>query len=79
MGFKYVGDRFVDRPNTFLLDSYTLLDGSVSWRPGPLRFTVSGRNLLDKRYFGNGDTSLAESVEVGAPRQLVFAMSFVHN
>lgn len=78
-GFKFVGDRYLDQENTLLLDAYTLVDASVRWTPGPLRITLSGRNLLDELYFGNGDTSLAESVEIGAPRQLVLGVSFVHD
>jgi iron complex outermembrane receptor protein len=78
-GFKHVGDRFLDQQNTYRLESYALLDGSVSWSRGPLRVTVSGHNMLDRRYFGNGDTSLAESVEPGAPRQLVLGLAFVHD
>ena len=52
---------------------------SVSWGRGPLRDTASAHNLLDKWYFNNGDTSLAESVELGAPRQLVFGVSFLQD
>jgi iron complex outermembrane receptor protein len=77
-GLKYVGDRYLDQQNTYLLDSYTLLDASVSWTGGPLRVTASARNLLDTGYFTNGDTSLAESLESGAPRQLIVGAAFVH-
>jgi hypothetical protein len=55
-----------------------LVDGSVSWSPGPLRFTVSGHNLLDERYFQGGDTSTAETVEVGTPRQMIVGVAFTH-
>ncbi len=78
-GLKYVGDRYLDQQNTLLLGAYTLLDGSASWTRAPLRVTASVRNLLDERYFGNGDTSLAESVEPGAPRQLIVGVAFVHD
>ena len=79
LGFKYVGDRFSDQNNTFLLDSYTLLDGSISWSSEPVRFTLSAHNLFDRRYFTTGDTSNAESVTPAAPRQLVFIVSYVYN
>lgn len=78
LGLKYVGDRFVDQNNTYLLDSFTLLDASVSWSSEPMRFTVSGHNLLNKSHFTTGDTSTAESVTPGAPRQLVFIVSYVY-
>jgi iron complex outermembrane receptor protein len=74
LGLKHVGDRYVDQSNTFLLDSYALVDASASWTPSWLdgvRVTLAGHNLLSKEYLQNGDTSLAESVEVGAPRQLI--------
>ncbi len=78
-GFKRVGDRFVDQLNVLLLDSYSLVDASVWWTGGPLRVTVAARNLLDEEYFTSGDSSLAESVEVGVPRQLTLAVAFVHD
>ena len=77
-GFKYVGDRFSDQNNRLLLDSYTLLDGSVSWSTEPLRFTLSGHNLTDKRHFTSGGSN-ADSVNPAAPRQLVFIVSYVYN
>jgi iron complex outermembrane receptor protein len=77
LGVKHVGDRYLDQLNTYRLDTYALVDGSVSWSPSALemlRVTLSGRNLLDKEYFQNGDTSLAESVEFGAPRQMIVSV-----
>jgi iron complex outermembrane recepter protein len=78
-GLKHVGDRYLDQENTYLLDAYTLVDASVSWAPGPLRFTLSARNLFDERFFQNGDTSTAETVEVGMPRQMVMSVIFTHD
>ncbi|HUF74787.1 MAG TPA: TonB-dependent receptor [Longimicrobiales bacterium] len=78
-GLKHVGDRYLDQENTYLLDPYTLVDASVSWAPGPLRFTLSARNLFDERFFQNGDTSTAETVEVGMPRQVVMSVMFTHD
>ena len=78
VGFKYVGDRFSDQRNLLLLDSYTLLDGSISWSAEPVRFTLSGHNLTDKRYFTSGGSN-ADSVNPAAPRQLVFIVSYVYN
>lgn len=77
LGLKHVGDRYLDQLNTYLLDTYALVDGSISWSPAALRMlrlTVSGHNLLGKEYLQNGDTSLAESVEVGAPRQMMVSV-----
>jgi outer membrane receptor protein involved in Fe transport len=75
-GFKHVGDRYLDQDNTYLLESYVLVDASVSWTPGSVRLTLSGRNLLDERFFQGGDTSTAETLDLGIPRQLVVSMAF---
>jgi len=76
--FKYVSDRFAESNNILLLDSYQLLDASVWWSPGPVRFTLTAHNLLDERYFPSGN-STAESVNVGWPRQLMLIASYVYN
>ena len=78
-GLKHVGDRFSDQNNALRLDPYRLLDASVSWMRAPMRFTLSGHNLLDEEYITTGDTSNAESVSPAAPRQLVLIVSFSHN
>jgi iron complex outermembrane receptor protein len=78
LGFKHVGDRFSDQNNVLLLDSYPLVDASVSWSSDPVRFTLSGHNVLDERYFTSGGSN-ADSVNPAAPRQLVFIVSYVYN
>ena len=78
LGLKYVGDRFSDQNNTLLLDAYPLVDASVSWSSEPVRFTLSGHNVLDERYFTSGSSN-ADSVNPAAPRQLVFIVSYVYN
>ena len=78
LGLKYVGDRFSDQNNTLLLDAYPLVDASVSWSSEPVRFTLSGHNVLDERYFISGGSN-ADSVNPAAPRQLVFIVSYVYN
>ena len=73
---KHVGDVMVDTGNTFELDPYTLLDAAVSWLVGPTRVTLSAHNLFNEEYYWNGDTSLAESADPGAPRQVLLTTSF---
>ena len=73
---KHVGDVMVDQGNTFELDPYTLLDAAVSWYVGPTRITLSAHNLFNEEYYWNGDTSLAESADPGAPRQVLLTTSF---
>lgn len=74
---KYVGNVQVDQGNTFRFDPYTLVDAAVSWRRGPMRFTLSGHNLLDQKYFWNGDIYNGESADPGRPRQILFTTSFL--
>lgn len=70
---QYMGDRFADRSNTFLLDSYTLFDGSIFYRNGPFSVTLSAHNLTDEIYFNNGSTS---SVSPAPPRQILLNTSY---
>jgi iron complex outermembrane receptor protein len=69
---KHVSDVQVDEDNTFELDPYTLVDASVSWRHGPLRLTLSARNLFNEEYYGQGSD---ETVDPGRPRQVLLTTS----
>jgi len=74
LGLKHVGDRYLDQLNSYLLGGYALVDASVTMEPTWLegvRVTLAGHNLIGKEYLQNGDTSLAESGDIGAPRQLL--------
>ena len=76
--FKYVGDRYSNASNTLLLDPYPLLDASMFWSPGPVRFTLSGHNVLDDRYFTSGGSG-GDTVNLGWPRQFMLVASYVYN
>ena len=76
--FKYVSDRFAEANNILLLDSYQLLDASVWWSPGPVRFTLTAHNLLDERYFTSGN-STGDNVNLGWPRQFMLIASYTYN
>ena len=69
---KHVSDVMADQNNTFKLDSYTLVDAAVSWRRGPLRFTLSAHNLFNEEYYFNGSD---ESADPGRPRQVLLTTS----
>ena len=45
---KHVGDTATDRENTFTLPAYSLFDVAATWRGGPLRVTLSARNLFNE-------------------------------
>ena len=61
---KHVSDVMTDENNTFKLDPYTVVDAAVSWRRGPLRFTLSAHNLFNEEYYFNGSD---ESADPGRP------------
>jgi iron complex outermembrane receptor protein len=65
---KRVSDTVGDDSNTFLIDGYTLVDAAATWRTGPLRLTLSARNLFDTEYYFDGNS---ESADPGPPRQVL--------
>ena len=67
---KYVGETYGDDDNTFLVDGYTLVDAAATWRRGPFRVTLSGRNLFDAEYYFDGNS---ESADPGPPRQVLLS------
>ena len=67
-----MGEVQADRANTFTIDPYTLVDAAVTWRRGPVRFTLSAHNLFDKQYYWNSD---GETADPGRPRQVLFKTS----
>ena len=71
---KHVSDTASDRENTFIVPAYTLFDVSGSWRRGPLRVTLSAKNLFDEEYYWSGGS---ETLDPGAPRQVLVTTSFL--
>jgi outer membrane receptor protein involved in Fe transport len=71
---KHVGETATDRENTFFLPGYTLFDVAASWRGGPLRITLSAKNLFDEEYYWSGGS---ETVDPGSPRQVLLTTSFL--
>ena len=66
---KHVGETAGDDTNEFFIDGYTLVDAAATWRHGPLRLTLSARNLFDAAYYFDGNS---ESADPGRPRQIRF-------
>ncbi len=73
---KHVGSTYLDQGDTFLLPPYVLVDASVFWHHGAATITLSAHNLFDDRYFTMGDIELAQSVDPGAPRQILLTTTF---
>jgi outer membrane receptor protein involved in Fe transport len=75
VNLKHVGGVFLDPTNTFSLEPYTVVDGSVSWNRNPVRLTLAAHNLFDRLYFNNGSNN-AQRADVAPPRQVVLSASF---
>ncbi|MEM9494909.1 MAG: TonB-dependent siderophore receptor [Pseudomonadota bacterium] len=79
-GMNYVGERFVDANNTFMLDGHTLFDATafyylpLGFDRSKVRLQVSVRNISDKRYFI--PNSNIRTLSVGAPRTVSFGVGF---
>jgi outer membrane receptor protein involved in Fe transport len=70
LDIKHVGETVGDDSNTFLIDGYTLVDVGATWRRGPLRVTLSARNLFSTDYYFDGNS---ESADPGPPRQVLLS------
>jgi iron complex outermembrane receptor protein len=67
---KHVGETYGDDANTYLIDAYSLVDAAATWRRGPLRITLSVRNLFDEEFYFDGSS---ESADPGPTRQLLLS------
>jgi outer membrane receptor for ferric coprogen and ferric-rhodotorulic acid len=67
---KYVGETVGDDENTYTIQDYALFDAAATWRRGPLRITLSGRNLFNTEYYFDGNS---ESADPGPPRQVLLS------
>ncbi|RUR84722.1 TonB-dependent siderophore receptor [Chlorogloeopsis fritschii PCC 9212] len=77
LGLFFVGDRFGDLDNSYVLPSYVRTDASVFYRRDNWRAALNIRNLFDKTYFiGSEGTRLG--VYYGEPLTLIgsFAIEF---
>lgn len=72
----YMGDRYVDQGNTYLLDSYALMDASIFFQKGPFSVTLSAHNVTDELYFDYGDIFNGEAAAPAAPRQFLLQTSY---
>lgn len=56
--------------NTFKIDSYALVDASLSWYWRSFRITLAAHNLLNDEYYG---TAGVNSADPGRPRQILLS------
>jgi outer membrane receptor protein involved in Fe transport len=67
---KHVSSTFGNDSNTAKIDGYALFDVAATWQRGPLRVTLSGRNLFSKDYYFDVGS---ESADPGPPRQVLLS------
>ena len=58
---KHVSSTFGDDSNTAKIDGYTLFDAAATWQRGPLRVTLSGRNLFNQEFYFDAGSSIGRS------------------
>ncbi|MEA5574047.1 TonB-dependent siderophore receptor [Calothrix sp. UHCC 0171] len=77
LGLFFVGDRFGDLDNSYVLPSYVRTDASVFYKRDNWRASVNIRNLFDKTYF-NGSEGGRLGVYYGQPLTVIgsFAVEF---
>jgi outer membrane receptor protein involved in Fe transport len=67
---KHVSSTFGNDRNTAKIDGYALFDVAATWQRGPLRVTLSGRNLFSEDYYFDVGS---ESADPGPPRQVLLS------
>ncbi|MBD2208313.1 TonB-dependent siderophore receptor [Nostoc linckia FACHB-104] len=77
LGLFFVGDRFGDLDNSYVLPSYVRTDASVFYKRDNWRAALNIRNLFDNTYFTGSDSSRL-GVYYGEPLTLIgsFAIEF---
>jgi TonB-dependent siderophore receptor len=70
----YEGARYLDAANTFLLGSYFLVNGRLSWTWRSYTAAVSVNNLFNRAYETDGDLSTAQFAFPGSRRAIVFEL-----
>ncbi|MEA5621853.1 TonB-dependent siderophore receptor [Nostoc sp. UHCC 0251] len=70
LGLFFVGDRFGDLDNSYVLPSFVRTDASVFYKRNNWRAAVNVRNLFDNTYFTGSDGSRL-SVYYGEPLTLI--------
>ena len=67
LGLFYVGDRYGDLENTYVLPSYFRTDASLYYRRNQLRVQLNLQNLFDILYYESATGSSTVGVNPGAP------------
>jgi len=73
-GGRYYTDQSGDLLDTFSIPSYGLIDASIYYRRGHLRWQLNAYNLADKRYFTGSYNDVY--VQPGSPRSMHTTLSW---
>ncbi len=74
MGVKYVGERYGDNDNSFVLPSYTKFDALVEFKPSDdLTISLTIRNASNKEYYASSLGSNL-TLEEGEPRSIFLTL-----
>ncbi|MGV0028467.1 TonB-dependent siderophore receptor [Phormidesmis priestleyi] len=75
LGAYFVGDRFGDLSNTYVLPSYVRADAAIFYQRDNWRAAVNFRNLFNKKYFTGSDEGRL-GVYIGDPFTVTGSLSF---
>jgi iron complex outermembrane receptor protein len=73
LGFLYVGDRFGDTGNSFILPSYLRTDAALYYRRDKFKIGLNFQNLFNVEYFKSA--AFRESIYVGDPFTVIGSVS----
>jgi iron complex outermembrane recepter protein len=73
LGLVYVGDRFGDTDNTFVLPGYLRTDAALFYRSDKFRIGLNFQNLFNVNYFSAA--AFRESIYVGDPFTVIGSVS----
>lgn len=71
----FEGSRYLDYSNTFLLPSYFVTNGRVSWTISRYQLAFAVSNIFNQRYLTDGDLSTAQFAFPGAARRVTLELS----
>jgi iron complex outermembrane recepter protein len=73
LGLLYVGDRFGDADNSFILPGYLRTDAALFYRRGKFRLGLNFQNLFNVDYFKSA--AFRESIYIGDPFTVIGSVS----
>lgn len=75
VGFRYVGEQFIDKDNVLIIDDYLTFDASFFYTFENFRLSLNVKNLTDEDYLRRGGSG-SSSVTPGNPRAIYTSLDF---